>query len=322
MNLSTCNYAFVKEIAKGLSFLMHKNISLIELEHLLEFAPCVLYKYVLLPNSKGKLLYVSSGSNDLLGLHASDMMDNIDNFWNIVHSTDLARLQAEDNNANQQGEFFVSDVRVNNPSKGPIWIRLSSKPSDELYEGHQVWTGYMVDTTDTKRLEAELEERARRDAMTQLWNKSEIVNALGEELSRFERDNLPFSVMIMDLDHFKAINDNYGHLAGDNVLLKFTEIASSELRDVDILGRFGGEEFLAIVHNATQHEAKIIAERIRLATQETAFKEGNSTFSVTVSIGITEVNQISNQLPEELIKHADDALYQAKQDGRNTIRFK
>jgi diguanylate cyclase (GGDEF)-like protein/PAS domain S-box-containing protein len=301
---------------------MHKNISLIELEHLLEFAPCVLYKYVLLPNSKGRLLYVSSGSNDLLGLHASDMMDDIDNFWNIVHPTDLARLQAEDNNANQQGEFFVSDVRINNPSKGPIWVRLSSKPSDEFYEGHQVWTGYMVDTTDTKRLEAELEERARRDDMTQLWNKSEIVNALSEELSRFERDNLPFSIMIMDLDHFKAINDNHGHLVGDDVLLKFTEIASSELREVDILGRFGGEEFLAIIHNASQEETMVIAERIRQSVEKTSFNEGTTTFSITVSIGITEVKKTHKQTPEELIKRADDALYQAKQNGRNTIRFK
>lgn len=301
---------------------MHKNISLIELEHLLEFAPCVLYKYVLLPNSNGRLLYVSPGSSDLLGLHAKDMMDDIDNFWNIVYPSDLERLQAEDNSANQQGEFFVSDVRINNPSKGAIWIRLSSKPSNEYYEGSQVWNGYMVDISDTKRLEAELEERARRDAMTQLWNKSEIVSALSEELSRFERDNLPFSIMIMDLDHFKAINDNHGHLVGDDVLLKFTEIASSELREVDILGRFGGEEFLAIIHNASQEETMVIAERIRQSVEITSFTEGATSFSITVSIGITEVKKTHKQTPEEVIKRADDALYQAKQDGRNTIRFK
>ena len=301
---------------------MHTNISLVELEHLLEFAPCVLYKYVLFPNGDGRLLYVSAGSNDLLGLHAKDMMGDIDNFWSIVYPSDLERLQAEDTNANQQGDFFVSDVRINNPAKGTIWIRLSSKPTDEFYEGHQVWTGYMVDISDTKRLEAELEERARRDAMTQLWNKSEIVSALGEELSRFERDNLPFSIMIMDLDHFKAINDNHGHLVGDDVLLKFTEIASSELREVDILGRFGGEEFLAIIHNASQEETMVIAERIRQSVEKTSFTEGATTFSITVSIGITEVTKTHKQTPEEVIKRADDALYQAKQDGRNTIRFK
>ncbi|WP_420933566.1 sensor domain-containing diguanylate cyclase [Alteromonas sp. A081] len=301
---------------------MHRNISLSELEHLLEFAPCVLYKYVLFPNGEGSLLYVSAGSTDLLGLHAKDMVDDIDNFWNIVYPIDLERLQAEDNSANQQGDFFVSDVRINNPAKGMIWVRLSSKPSDEFYEGHQVWTGYMVDITDTKRLEAELEERARRDAMTQLWNKSEIVSALGDALSRFERDNQPFSIMLMDLDHFKAINDNYGHLVGDDVLLKFTEIASSELREVDILGRFGGEEFLAIIHNASQEETRVLAERIRQTVEKTYFTEDTITFSITVSIGITEIKKIQKQSPEEVIRRADDALYQAKQDGRNTIRFK
>ena len=128
--------------------------------------------------------------------------------------------------------------------------------------------------------------------------------------------------MLMDLDHFKAINDNHGHLVGDDVLLKFTEIASSQLREVDILGRFGGEEFLAIIHNASQEDTMVIAERIRQCVEKTSFTEGTTPFSITVSIGITEVKKTHKQTPEEVIKRADNALYQAKQDGRNTIRFR
>lgn len=301
---------------------MHINISLGELEHLLEFAPVVLYKYVLFPEGKGRFLYISSGSSDVLGIKAERFIEDIDNFWNLVNEEDVNRLYEEDINANQQGSFFVSDIRFNNPAKGNIWIRLSSKPSNELFEGHEVWTGYMVDVTDSKLLEAELEERAKRDGMTQLWNKNEIVNSLGDELARFQRDNLPFSIMMMDLDYFKEINDQYGHLVGDDVLIQFTNIASAELREVDTLGRFGGEEFLAIIHNATREETLVIAERIKHATQNRVFEDGDNTFSITVSIGITDVKQQSPDSLEDIMKRADEALYLAKQNGRNKVEYK
>lgn len=296
---------------------MKNSLPYEEIEKLLEHAPVMLYKYVFFPEGNGSFLYVSSGCEDILGLSASSLTTDMGRFWEQIHADDLQRLQNEDNSANQSGDFFVSDVRFNHSQKGQIWIRISSKPSTEIYQGSVIWSGYMADVSDLKRLEETLRDLAKHDPLTQLWNKTELMDSIDFEVKRYKRSGRKFSILMIDIDDFKLINDNYGHPAGDKFLKKFAHVAQSELRDVDKLGRYGGEEFLVIINETDAQDAFLLAERIRTSVANNKIELNKQEVSITISLGITEISESKNESPERLIQRADEALYAAKKAGRN-----
>lgn len=124
---------------------------------------------------------------------------------------------------------------------------------------------------------------------------------------------------MMDLDYFKKINDTYGHAAGDYVLMEFTRICSSEIRETDLIGRLGGEEFAIVLPNTDIDNARILAERIRLAVHKNIFEYQTSSFHMTVTMGVAGIppNHVKN--PHELLAKADEYLYLAKEKGRNRV---
>jgi diguanylate cyclase (GGDEF)-like protein len=122
-----------------------------------------------------------------------------------------------------------------------------------------------------------------------------------------------------DLDHFKQVNDNYGHLAGDAVLRKVGKIFNETLRSIDTAGRYGGEEFLIILDNTGEQEAEQTAERIRKAVEESRITRDGKTIQVTISIGVATICDMVSMDDGQLIGIADKALYEAKQQGRNRI---
>lgn len=171
-----------------------------------------------------------------------------------------------------------------------------------------------------KSLESELEsakEEAGIDFLTKLANRKVI----DEELERFEgfflrfKDN--YSVVFFDIDYFKKINDTYGHMAGDVVLTSFAQILKKKSRDMDIVGRFGGEEFIAILPKTDIEGARTYAESIRVAVEKTKFIYKETRIEVTVSAGCAE--RKSTKSLKELIKTSDERLYKAKQNGRNRV---
>ncbi len=166
---------------------------------------------------------------------------------------------------------------------------------------------------------------AERDPLTQAFNRRYIMASLNREKSRADRTGVPFSVAICDLDHFKIINDRYGHLAGDQVLMSFAELARRQLRGMDVIGaamdhgcfgRYGGEEFICVMPGTKLEGAKECGERLREATERSPI-DVDGLFKVTLSVGVSEYRR--GEDIEEVLRRADNALYLAKQNGRNQV---
>ncbi len=128
--------------------------------------------------------------------------------------------------------------------------------------------------------------------------------------------------MMFDIDHFKKVNDTYGHLAGDRVLIQVAKTAREAIREGDILMRYGGEEFLVILPAASKENCRDVAERMRRKVEETSVADGDQVIRVTISIGITSYPELDVAGEQDLVKHADEALYVAKESGRNRVIVK
>lgn len=173
---------------------------------------------------------------------------------------------------------------------------------------------------------AELHKRTEEltviDALTDTFNYRYFVRKLQEEKRRATRYNLPLSLIMVDIDYFKKLNDTYGHEAGNLVLADMSAIIKTCIRDVDIFSRYGGEEFIVILPQTAQGEARLIAERIRSRVEQTKFRiDKNTQLSSTVSVGVSSFPE-NGHSGEELVTITDQAMYKAKEDGRNLVRVK
>jgi len=164
-----------------------------------------------------------------------------------------------------------------------------------------------------------LKEQAIRDSMTNLMNHKTICDSLESEVKQSQRYSHPLSILMIDIDHFKAINDTYGHQFGDIVIKQISELLVSNCRETDFIGRYGGEEFLVILTNTGSEEAWTLGERLRKCIEETDFGISRA---ITVSCGLKSFDtgtENKTEASDEMIRIADQALYKAKEQGRNCI---
>lgn len=171
-----------------------------------------------------------------------------------------------------------------------------------------------------------VESRSRTDYLTGAWNRLEIERRIELEISRSKRYVSPVALLLFDIDHFKQVNDNHGHEVGDTVLKNLVSFCHDNIREIDVLGRFGGEEFLVLMPNTDEHAAFKAAERLRTGVEEMvcAGRNGGS-IRITISLGVS----VLHPLPEMdayaqmkiLINRSDQAMYLAKQEGRNQTRL-
>jgi diguanylate cyclase (GGDEF)-like protein len=183
----------------------------------------------------------------------------------------------------------------------------------------------LIDATDTYESEAklggaltELEALSVRDALTGVFNRRKIEEVLGGELSRLRRYGGECGVLVLDIDHFKRVNDTHGHLVGDEAIRHVAQIALKTLRNTDVVGRYGGEEFVALLPEVGLTGASIAAERLRAAIASTPVRLPDLGFSLTVSIGVTAMRpECKDRLA--VFEAADRALYLAKEGGRNRV---
>ncbi len=167
---------------------------------------------------------------------------------------------------------------------------------------------------------AKLQEIAIRDSLTGLFNRGYFDGRLRIELERAKRYHHSLSLLIMDLDHFKAINDQYGHTGGDQVLRAVARIVRGAVRRVDVAARYGGEEFVVILPETSSEEARALTDRLRRKIKESVMQLGEARFTVTMSGGVATLDASRND-PEALLRAADRALYEAKRSGRDRIEI-
>ena len=154
--------------------------------------------------------------------------------------------------------------------------------------------------------------------ITRSSNRREFLNQTEIEILRAKRSGLPLSLVMLDLDFFKSINDVHGHLAGDFVLKSVVTIASAQIRPTDTIGRMGGEEFAVLLPGIGKAEAAVIAERLRLRLEETKIEFEGALLTVTASLGVAEwMTEATDQ--KDWFAKADERLYKAKQSGRNRV---
>jgi diguanylate cyclase (GGDEF)-like protein/PAS domain S-box-containing protein len=177
------------------------------------------------------------------------------------------------------------------------------------------------DVTEERKIQQKLKYLATIDSLSGLYNRAEFMNLAKRELALAKRNNEDLSLLIMDLDNFKTINDTFGHAAGDEMIRELGRIIKTGFRKTDIAGRIGGEEFAVVLKNASLEEAKKAAEKFRETVANRKVIYGGQEISFTVSIGVTAIHGNTDNVSdiEDILKIADDALYRAKAMGRNCV---
>jgi diguanylate cyclase (GGDEF)-like protein len=170
---------------------------------------------------------------------------------------------------------------------------------------------------ELKEAHARIEELAQIDELTGALNRRYIMRALGEEVTRAQRSAEPCSIAIIDLDHFKRINDTFGHPVGDEVLQSFSIAVGANIRSIDRLGRYGGEEFLLILPNVSAEHASAAVNRLRRIVADLNWTAISDGLAVTMSAGVTQIRK--DEAPGEILARADAALYRSKDAGRNRV---
>ncbi len=173
--------------------------------------------------------------------------------------------------------------------------------------------------TDLQEKQRELERLTRLDGLTGLFNRNTFVELTKKELDRAQRQGTATAILLMDLDHFKRVNDTWGHPAGDAVLKHAAMVASTTVRSTDLVGRLGGEEFIVLLPGTSIEAARKLAEKIRMRLEGEAATWNDTRMAITVSIGISGTTASEKQSFEVLYHDADKALYVAKQRGRNRV---
>ncbi|MFA5321117.1 MAG: GGDEF domain-containing protein [Smithella sp.] len=164
-----------------------------------------------------------------------------------------------------------------------------------------------------------IEKLAIIDDLTQVFNRRQMYKILEHQKALVDRGIHPFSICIFDLDHFKQVNDTYGHSAGDIVLKTVAQEAHKNLRNIDHIARYGGEEFILILTNVEKDQAMLCADRIRTTVKKIVFENMPADFRITISVGVTEYQQ--SEVIQQAINRADAALYRAKANGRNRVEY-
>lgn len=206
--------------------------------------------------------------------------------------------------------------------KALTWIALTSVLVFFSLTGGYV-SKLRKDIADSKkRLEAavlRIEDLASKDELTGVFNRRTLVTVLNQQKNRADRYRIPFSVLMLDIDHFKRVNDTYGHQGGDKVLKEFATAVSGCLRNTDVFGRYGGEEFLAILEQTPLAHVPIAAARLCALARQLRFDELASEFRISVSVGGAQY-----RIPEDwqmTVDRADEALYRAKNGGRDRFEL-
>ncbi len=195
-----------------------------------------------------------------------------------------------------------------------IVMYLTSVPINIIFSFLLVWM--VKDLRDEFSYKIHLLNSARKDPLTQLFNRRAFKYYYQFYTSN-KRDNYPLSVVFIDIDYFKKVNDQYGHVVGDIVLQKVSKLISNQLRNIDIISRYGGEEFVVILPACSKEDVLKVIEQIRLLIESTSINVNDDKISITISAGVASTPEIN---AKKLLEKADEALYRAKENGRNQVK--
>ncbi|MCW8889590.1 MAG: diguanylate cyclase [Sedimenticola sp.] len=230
-----------------------------------------------------------------------------DSLWRAIKSKETWRGEIE--NRRKDGALY--------------WEYISIAPVLDDHGDVVAFVGSSMDITQRKQMESQLLALASTDSLTGVFNRRHFLEEVENHLAQSERYKSPLSLMIIDIDNFKHLNDSGGHALGDAVIKQFTQIAEATIRNVDILGRLGGDEFAILMPETSAEKALVLAERLKEAISSFDISYESLTLNITVSIGLSTYvnNEEIQDTVQSLLARADEGLYTAKRGGRNLIGF-
>lgn len=283
------------------------------LQDLTTNVPGVIYQYLSRPDGTASFPYVSDGIWDVFEITAEEAHQDASNALRRIHVDDAATVQASIDRSRTNLVPWICEFRVVLPQHGIRWLRGESTPR-RAEDGSTYWHGYISDITQMKMLEFQLREQATMDPLTGAFNRRHLETHWQREMARFRRQGMAFAMIMLDIDHFKGVNDSHGHNVGDEVLVRLGRLLRHEVRSTDVVYRLGGEEFLILCEDTDLEGACRLAELLRdqLRQHPMPFPE-----RVTASFGVVEVD-LDEPMPEAF-KRLDELLYLAKANGRDQV---
>ena len=271
---------------------------------------------ILVLDDKRQVIYVNSQFREMWSIPDNVEASGDDQvFINAI----IDQLNEPDTFMEKLQETYSSDRSYKDTlycKNGRIFELFSRPLMDEGHVTGRLWS--FSDVTYNKQAEEKLRIMATTDELTGLWNRRYFMQAAKKEMERARRYNDSFSLLTLDIDHFKTVNDNLGHAAGDEVLRNLASVIKNFFREVDIPGRLGGEEFSIILPNTDLYSAASVAERLRQEIEKNPTEYGGEDIYITLSIGVTSYHTGVTSV-DKLLKKADEALYEAKAGGRNCV---
>lgn len=240
----------------------------------------------------------------------------------LIDST--ASREGWQNCLNQSGLVKHCELELSRRDGPTLWIRVRARAVTDSTGQITYYEGAIEDFTEIRAAQLALQELAIRDSLTHVYNRRHFFELTQREMARAKRFNRFLTLLLIDIDHFKVINDTHGHLIGDQVLRDVVLQLKGNLRQSDILARYGGEEFIVLMPETSQTEAWHGAERLRRVIADTPFKTDQGCLQVTISLGVASwMGHPDIPVPalESLINQADQALLRAKQEGRNQTKI-
>lgn len=253
---------------------------------------------------------------ELLGCHPGELQLSYHDWEQHIHPRDLAAVRdALRAHLDHRAPCYQSEYRLRRKNEDWVWILIRGKVIERNPQGQPVRVcGIVMDISSRKRLEEKLRRLAITDPLTGAFNRRYLLQVMEREISRVQRYARPLSLIMFDIDHFKRINDTFGHEQGDTVLKGIVALVRERLRGSDIFVRWGGEEFMILATETELSNAIALAETLRSALRQSPFPEVGP---ITLSIGVAQYRP--NETLDQWLKRVDDLVYQVKREGRDHI---
>ncbi|THB70887.1 MAG: diguanylate cyclase [Desulfovibrio sp.] len=265
-----------------------------------------------------RILYINNAGEKIIG-YSKDQLKTI-SFLKLVHPDhrDMVRKRAVSRMSGDESVPSRYEFKLLGKYNKSIWVDYTG--TSMQYNGKPALLGTVVDITQRKAAQNKLQELATTDSLTGLNNRRSFRDQAKACITQAKRYNRPLSLILLDVDRFKAINDTYGHDVGDKVLRRLAHLCGNNMRSIDVVGRIGGEEFAMLMPETALEQAKVVAERLRTSVANHEFSldlDTKEVLGLTISLGVAELANGENL--DDLLKAADHALYQAKKLGRDRV---
>lgn len=316
--LSTLLYSLMSQRQRALT-LVHERTLLLQardrlLQKLSAEVPGGIYQYLQMTDGTSRFTYVSHGLCCIYELPAEELLRDARPAFTRIHADDVERVSQSIAHSAEYLQRWGEEYRVNLPVAGLRWVRGEATP-ERLEDGSTLWHGYFTDISDLKRVEEELRALSITDSLTGIYNRRYFQERLKTELGRAEREGLSLAVIMLDIDHFKHINDTFGHAQGDQVLQVLCQRIAERLRRSDVFCRLGGEEFMVLCPSSGSEQAHALAMELWRGLRG---KPVEGIGVVTASFGIACWRP--GEGVDALLLRADSGVYAAKQAGRDRVQ--